>query len=184
MRPLRLIVVDADTPLGTNLCSYLEDHELELVRGARNQQRLVGLPVRASGVDLTVPVGDATDGAVVLTTVEDAVGPLTAVVIPVGSSDGSIGARVRMVSEAMALAEGLCVAAESRTLPVYLVGAQARAVSAFVEDSLERSPALVVVATPECLVSTLREPSTGPRRARWTARARRIARRVLPDPSA
>ena len=128
--------------------------------------------------------GDATDGAVVLTTVEDTVGPLTAVVVPVGSIDGSIGARVRLVSDAMALAEGLCAAAESRTVPVYFVGAQARAVSSFVEGSLDRLPELVVVMTAERLVSALREPSPGPRRARWTARARRIARRVLPDPTA
>ena len=72
----RIMVVDADRSDGSKLCAMLQDAGHEVIRGARDQQGLAGLPVRREGLDLTVPVGDVTDAAVVLTTIEDTVGSL------------------------------------------------------------------------------------------------------------
>jgi len=177
----RIMVVDADRSDGSELCVMLHSAGHEVIRGARDQQSLAGLPARGHGLDLTVPVGDATDASVVLTTIEDTVGTLNALVIPVEPVEGSITARVRAVSHSMALAEGLCAAAQAVDLPVFIVGSQAPAVLEFVTGTLEARPERIAVVDAAELLRAMQEPSARPRRSRWAARARRIVRRVLPE---
>jgi hypothetical protein len=177
------MVVDADLPTGKALCAALAAAGHDVVRGARSQQRLVALPSRGSGLDLTVPVGDPVDGSVILTTVEDAVGGLDAVVVPVAAIAGKVQSRARTVSEAMALAEGLCAAAAGMDLPVFLVGVGAPAVQAFVVESVAESGRIVVVEDAPSLIQALHGPHAPRRRARWRFRARRLVKRVFEERS-
>ena len=177
------MVVDADLPTGKALCAALEDADHEVVRGARSQQRLAALPARATGLDLTVPVGDAVDGSVILTTVEDAMGGLDAIVVPVAADAEKVGVRARVVSEAMALAEGICAAAARVDVPVFVVGVGAGTVQAFVVEFVSEPGRIVVVEETGDLVPTLRGPHAPRRRTRWGSRARRLVKRVFEEPS-
>ncbi len=179
----RVMVVDADLSSGTVLCVALAGAGHEVVRGARSQQRLAELPSRSEGLDLTVPVGDAVDGSVILATVEDAVGGLDAIVVPVAAVVGKVKVRSRAVSEAMALAEGICAAAAAQDVPVFLVGVGASAVRAFVEESVSEPGRIVVVEAASDLVLALSGPQASRRRSRWGGRARRLVKRVFEEPS-
>ncbi len=183
MTPSRVLVADADLPLGQSLIAALQQAGVEVVCGARNQVRLAQLSGGASGLHLTVPVGDATDAEMLFATVEDAVGPLDGVVVPVPLVAGKVGKRVVPVADAMALTEGLATAASAAGKAVWVVGPAASAVVAFVQVGLPTAGDLHARTDASDLLAGFQGPSasTSRRRERWAARARNVVRRVLDE---
>lgn len=181
-----VLLADADVAGAERVRASLRSVGARVVLGARSQQRLAGLSLLESDASLTVPVGDAVDGEVVLTAASDAFGPLSAVVLMVGQAEGRVKARVLPVSDAMALAEGLCVAAHARELPVVICGPAAEAVAAFVRLQLPAEAVLRVSADPAGVAEALAAEPSPPVRRRDRVRgvAMRLAGRVWPGDGA
>lgn len=175
----RVLLADADLPAADEVRRVLELDGWTVVLGARTQQRIEGLDGGEGSGVVTVPVGDAIDGEVVLETVTDSLGPLAGVVVVLPEVEGRVVARVQPVAEAMALTEGLAVAASALGLVVVVVGPSADAVAAFVQPAVEGAGVVRAVADAHDVIGALQGVLPVRRRDRWARSARKVAGQLL-----
>lgn len=110
-----VLLVDADADGATTVAGALEALGHRVVCGARNQQRVGTLKEPR----LTVAVGPVA-AEVALATVQDAWGPLVAVVVPVGLSSGKAVKAVAPLGEALVLVHDLAPACGAVDVPVWV----------------------------------------------------------------